>query len=64
VVLVKGRRDGSINPGWSISLFSLLALSEDSAQASFAGEFETMLDVRTDEAIRAAIQAVRQSRGR
>jgi phosphohistidine swiveling domain-containing protein len=38
------------------------ALSEDSAQASFAGEFETVLDVHTDEMIRAAIQAVRQSR--
>jgi len=38
------------------------ALSEDSAQASFAGEFETVLDVHTDEMIRAAIQTVRQSR--
>jgi pyruvate,water dikinase len=38
------------------------ALAEDSARASFAGEFETVLDVRTDDAIRAAIQAVRQSR--
>ncbi len=38
------------------------ALSEDSAQASFAGEFETVLDVRTDEEIRQAIGAVRRSR--
>jgi pyruvate,water dikinase len=38
------------------------ALSEDSAQASFAGEFETVLDVHTDEMIRAAIHTVRQSR--
>ena len=38
------------------------ALSEDSAQASFAGEFETVLDVRTDEMIQAAIQTVRRSR--
>ncbi|HSR34453.1 MAG TPA: PEP/pyruvate-binding domain-containing protein, partial [Anaerolineae bacterium] len=38
------------------------ALSEDSAQASFAGEFETVLDVHTDEMIRASIQTVRQSR--
>jgi pyruvate,water dikinase len=38
------------------------ALSEDSAQASFAGEFETVLDVHTDETIRAAIRTVRQSR--
>ncbi|MBN1890237.1 MAG: hypothetical protein JW850_19735 [Thermoflexales bacterium] len=38
------------------------ALSEDSAQASFAGEFETVLDVRTDEEIRQAIHVVRCSR--
>ena len=37
------------------------ARSEDSAQASFAGEFETVLDVRTDAEIQAAIQAVRCS---
>jgi pyruvate,water dikinase len=38
------------------------ALSEDSAQASFAGEFETVLDVRSDEAIMDAIDVVHQSR--
>lgn len=38
------------------------ALSEDSAQASFAGEFETVLDVRDDETIREAIHTVRRSR--
>jgi phosphohistidine swiveling domain-containing protein len=38
------------------------ARAEDSARASFAGEFETVLDVRTDEAVRAAIHAVRRSR--
>jgi phosphohistidine swiveling domain-containing protein len=38
------------------------ALSEDSAQASFAGEFETMLDLHTDDMIREAIHAVRRSR--
>jgi pyruvate,water dikinase len=38
------------------------ALSEDSAQASFAGEFETVLDVHTDEAIMAAIGVVHHSR--
>ncbi len=38
------------------------ALVEDSAQASFAGEFETVLDVRTDEEIRQAIRLVRRSR--
>ncbi|MFW9993555.1 MAG: PEP/pyruvate-binding domain-containing protein [Candidatus Odinarchaeota archaeon] len=38
------------------------ALAEDSAQASFAGEFETVLDVSTDQAIRDAILGVRKSR--
>ncbi len=37
------------------------ALSEDSSQASFAGEFETVLDVQTDEQIRQAIRDVRRS---
>lgn len=38
------------------------ALSEDSAQASFAGEFDSILNVSSDEEIRSAIYAVRQSR--
>jgi pyruvate,water dikinase len=38
------------------------ALEEDSAPASFAGEFETVLDLRTDAEIRAAIHTVRRSR--
>jgi len=38
------------------------ALSEDSAQASFAGEFETMLDVHSDEDIWEAVHTVRRSR--
>ena len=38
------------------------ALSEDSAQASVAGEFETVLDVHTDELVREAIHTVRRSR--
>jgi phosphohistidine swiveling domain-containing protein len=38
------------------------ALSEDSAAASFAGEFETVLDVHTDEMVREAIHTVRRSR--
>ncbi|MBI5302124.1 MAG: pyruvate, phosphate dikinase [Chloroflexi bacterium] len=38
------------------------ALSEDSAQASFAGAFETILDVQTDADIRNAIQTVHCSR--
>jgi pyruvate,water dikinase len=38
------------------------ALSEDSAQASFAGEFETVLNVKTDEKVREAIYTVFRSR--
>ena len=38
------------------------ALNEDSVEASFAGEFETVLDVRTKESIKKAIHAVHQSR--
>jgi phosphohistidine swiveling domain-containing protein len=38
------------------------ALSEDSAQASFAGEFETVLDVQSDDEVRAAVETVRWSR--
>ncbi|HNT73570.1 MAG TPA: PEP/pyruvate-binding domain-containing protein [Anaerolineae bacterium] len=38
------------------------ALSEDAAQTSFAGEFETVLDVKTDADIREAIRTVRRSR--
>jgi len=38
------------------------AMSEDSAQASFAGEFETVLNVSTDDEIRQAIHTVYLSR--
>jgi len=38
------------------------ALSEDSARASFAGEFETVLDVHSDDLIKEAICEVRRSR--
>jgi phosphohistidine swiveling domain-containing protein len=38
------------------------AMSEDSAQASFAGEFETVLNVQTEEEIRKAIHTVYHSR--
>ncbi|WP_302104767.1 PEP/pyruvate-binding domain-containing protein [Polycladomyces zharkentensis] len=38
------------------------ALSEDSAQASFAGEFETVLNVKTDAEVLEAIDTVYQSR--
>jgi len=38
------------------------AMSEDSARASFAGEFETVLNVRTDEDVHEAIHTVYRSR--
>ena len=38
------------------------AMSEDSAQASFAGEFETVLNVQTDKEINQAIHTVYHSR--
>ena len=38
------------------------ALSEDSAQASFAGEFESVLNVSSDDEVRDAIATVHQSR--
>ncbi len=38
------------------------ALSEDSSQASFAGEYETVLNVKTDEDVFKAIDMVYQSR--
>jgi phosphohistidine swiveling domain-containing protein len=38
------------------------AMGEDSTQASFAGEFETVLNVHTDEEIHRAIQTVYSSR--
>jgi len=38
------------------------ALSEDSAYASFAGEFETVLDVHSAPAVKAAIEQVQASR--
>jgi len=52
------RRDGKVD---AFAVRSS-ALSEDSAQASFAGEFETVLDARTDEMVRDAIHTVRRSR--
>jgi pyruvate,water dikinase len=49
---------------WPETAFAVRSsgLDEDSAQASFAGEFETVLGVRTDEEVCGAIQAVRLSR--
>ena len=38
------------------------ALSEDSAQASFAGEFETLLDMKTNQDVWDALHQVRNSR--
>ena len=52
-------RNGAKEPSYAVRSS---ALSEDSAQASFAGEFETVLDVRSDEMIREAIDTVRRSR--
>ncbi|QRN99315.1 pyruvate, phosphate dikinase [Archangium violaceum] len=48
-------------PGRSFAVRSS-GLSEDSARASFAGEFETVLDVREDEDVRRALETVRRSR--
>ena len=51
----------SVGTGVSFAVRSS-ALSEDSAQASYAGEFETVLDVQSDDEVRAAIETVRLSR--
>jgi phosphohistidine swiveling domain-containing protein len=56
------REEGKTETGKVAFAVRSSALSEDSAQASFAGEFETVLDVRTDELIQAAIHTVRRSR--
>lgn len=48
-------------PGLTFAVRSS-ALSEDSAAASFAGEFETILDLHSDQRIKSAIHEVRQSR--
>ncbi len=57
-VQVHLRLIGSEANGTAVAVRSS-ALSEDSARASFAGEFETVLDVHTDEMIREAIHAER-----
>ncbi len=51
-----------LRPGQTALAVRSSALGEDSAQASFAGEFESVLGVRTAEEVRAAIGQVRQSR--
>ena len=51
----------SSNPGVAFAVRSS-AMSEDSIQSSFAGEFDSVLNVREDDQIRAAIQAVYRSR--
>lgn len=56
--LARLRRDGE----GSFFAVRSSALSEDSAKASFAGEFDTVLDVSSDDEIRDAIHAVRISR--
>jgi phosphohistidine swiveling domain-containing protein len=48
------------NAGTSFAVRSS-ALGEDSITASFAGQFETILRVHTDEEVRQSIQAVRRS---
>ena len=60
---VQGQLDRlrSEDPGAAFAVRSS-AMSEDSAQASFAGEFETVLNVRSDEEIRDAIRSVYHSR--
>ncbi len=52
------RKDGD---GISFAVRSS-ALCEDSSMASFAGQFETVLDVRTNSEVRKAIRTVRRSR--
>ena len=54
----------SLRKGCSDASFAVRssALSEDSATASFAGEFESVLNVATDNEIREAVQAVYRSR--
>jgi pyruvate,water dikinase len=49
------------DPGVAFAVRSS-AMSEDSSQASFAGEFETLLNVRDDDEMRAAIDRVYRSR--
>jgi phosphohistidine swiveling domain-containing protein len=49
------------DPGGAFAVRSS-AVGEDSARASFAGQFKTVLNVLTDEEIRQAIHAVRRSR--
>jgi rifampicin phosphotransferase len=61
--LVQTRLDG-LRKGDQGGAFAVRssALQEDSTQASFAGEFETVLDVESDEDMRQAIHTVRASR--
>lgn len=55
---------GRMRPGSREGRFAVRssALGEDSDLVSFAGAFETILDVQTDDQVREAILAVRQSR--
>ena len=57
--LLAGLRKGNKNASFAVRSS---ALSEDSAFASFAGEFETVLDVHSDQRIKEAILQVRGSR--
>lgn len=57
--LLAGLRKGDESASFAVRSS---ALCEDSAFASYAGEFETVLDVRSDERMKAAILQVRRSR--
>ncbi len=57
------RQLGRLRRGKTISFaVRSSALQEDSAQASFAGEFESVLDVKSDDEIRVAVREVLKSR--
>ncbi len=60
-VLQRIRSMRTVDPDISFAVRSS-ALSEDSAAASFAGEFETLLNMRLDEDIHEAVKTVYRSR--
>ena len=56
---LKGMRKAKKEVGFAVRSSAIL---EDSARASFAGEFETVLNVQTEEEVKEAISTVRRSR--